>query len=455
MESVKCLAKYRNDMHLNWLYTIFYACYFRKRYKQSYLKLMNFLSESQYWSRDKMREFQDEQLADLTKIMERTEYYSQLLEDKQLESINASNIESLGFLSKEMLKRCPQKLQNGNINEYSVHKTSGTGGVPLQIRVSVNAEAYRTAGRKRFYQWWGIESSDRSVLIWGRSGYKSNKQSLMGRFEKLSNAVLNRVFYISVFDLSKDMFPFFIKKIRRYKPAYFRGYTSGIEQFADLCIEYGKDLIDLKIKGVIVTSEILSQNQRKKITSVFGCPVINEYGANDGGLIAFECPSGSMHIFEEAILLKSKPNGEVLLTDLHNYATPLINYELGDRIQFKEGYCSCGCRLKMIGEIEGRTGDLIQKSNGQVLNNAFFAYLMNDLDNIGYNDNLFKYKVIQKGKIFEFYYIKGKLFSSDVLIRIKEIMNSEIGEDIEIIFKEVREIKREESGKLRYFFRES
>ena len=54
----------------------------------------------------------------------------------------------------------------------------------------------------------------------------------------------------------------------------------------------------------------------------------------------------------------------VLLTDLHNHAMPLINYELGDRVILAEGNkCKCGRNLKIIEQIEGRQGDNIQKSD--------------------------------------------------------------------------------------------
>ena len=401
-----------------------------------------------------MREFQDKNLGILQKVAMGTDYYSQILKEKGLRNFNRENITELGYLSKEILKRYPERLHNPLIRHYNIYKTSGSSGDPIKLRVSLNAEAYRTAGRKRFYEWWAIHSLDRSVLIWGRSISRTGKSSMLRKFKILFHKVTDRVFSVNVFDLSTEDFPVLLKKIRRFNPRYFRGYTSGIEQFADLSIEYKTNLKDLKLKGVIVTSEILSEDQRIKIGSVFGCPVINEYGANDGGLIAFECPSGGMHIFEEALLLNTKSNGEVLLTDLHNHATPLINYELGDRLKLREDSCKCGRRLKIIDIIEGRTGDDIIKSNGQKLNNAFFDYIIRDLDNAGFHDCIKKHKVVQKGKTFDFYFVKGKLFSSEVINHIKSLMFSEIGEDIEINFNEVSEIKREESGKLRDFVRE-
>lgn len=433
------------------LFDFFYNIYFKKRYKQSYKPLRDLLSESQYWSPEKMHEYQNDQLSKLSVAMNETDHYLKLVSDKGLTSLKLDNVSLIGPLEKETVKRHPEKLTNNSVKHYNIHRTSGTGGDPLAIRVGLEAEAYRTAGRKRFYEWWGIKPRDRNVLIWGRSRNPDNNRSLLSGIE----TAFSTTYKISVFDLSIESFPGYFKKIQRYKPKFFRGYVSALEQFADLCKYFGSDLKDLKLKGAIVTSEVLSKDQREKIGSVFGCPVINEYGANDGGLMAFECPSGNLHIFEESILFNTKSDGEVLLTDLHNYATPLVNYELGDRIRFREGICPCGRSLKIIEEIEGRTEDSILKSNGQLLNNAFFTYIIRDLYNSGYDNAFLKYRVVQRDKEFDFFYIRGNNFSFQVLDKIKAIMLSEIGEDIKISFKEVDEIKREESGKLRSFVREN
>jgi phenylacetate-CoA ligase len=438
-------------MHFSLIYTLWYSYNFKKKFKQSFWKLNRLLSESQYWNKDKMKEYHDAKLAELQNISASTIFYSQNYKKSRLQKLTTDNLTELKPLTKEIIKKNPEILYNLAVNDYNVHSTSGSSGDPVKVRVSFNAEAYRRAGRMRYYEWWGIKPSDRNVLIWGRSIHINRDYSFLGRIKKLLN---KRNLNISVFDLSSESFPSLFKTITRFKPRFFRGYTSAIEQFADLCIDIKVNLKNLKLKGVIVTSEVLFEDQRKKIESVFGCPVINEYGAADGGLIAFECPHGNMHIFEEAILVNTTFDKDILLTDLHNYAMPLINYELGDRVHIAEGkQCRCGRSLKIIDKIEGRQGDYIHKSNGQWLSQYFFYYLFKDLDNEGFPDNIIKYKVIQIDNIFNLYYIKGSSFSEEVISHIRKKMYKKIGDKIEVNFIPVTIIEREKSGKIRFFHR--
>jgi len=443
----------KRPMLFNYIYSIWDSYMFRKKFGQSYWPLKNLLSESQYWTEDKMKDYQNNQLKELLEAVSVTTYYSNTIFDFGITNLTVDNITEFRSISKEKLKKGASDLQNPETKKYNIHSTSGSSGDPLRLRVSLNAEAYRRAGRKRYYNWWGINAYDRNVLIWGRSRHLGKNDTILYRAK---NFLIKKSLTISVFDLTSETFLDLVKKIKKFRPRFFRGYTSGIEHFADLCFEHKINLTEMKLKGVIVTSEVLFESQRKKIEEVFGCPVINEYGASDGGLIAFECPSGSMHIFEEAILINTTSSGNVLLTDLHNHAMPLINYELGDKVIIaKGGKCKCGRTLKLIERIEGRQGDFIQKSNGEKLSQYFFYYLIKDLDADGFPDCISKYKVIQKENVFDFCYVKGRAFSDKVILHIEHRMISTIGDDIKINFKPVPEIKREDSGKLRFFIRES
>ena len=58
-----------------------------------------------------------------------------------------------------------------------------------------------------------------------------------------------------------------------------------------------------------------------------------------------------------------KPDGRIVITDLHNLASPLIRYDIGDYAQVGEP-CSCGRGLMKLDRILGRQRNLIVKPNG-------------------------------------------------------------------------------------------
>jgi phenylacetate-CoA ligase len=47
-----------------------------------------------------------------------------------------------------------------------------------------------------------------------------------------------------------------------------------------------------------------------------------------------------------------------LLTNLANFAQPIVRYELGDRVRFAPEPCTCGSTLPVI-EVQGRSADVL------------------------------------------------------------------------------------------------
>jgi phenylacetate-CoA ligase len=91
---------------------------------------------------------------------------------------------------------------------------------------------------------------------------------------------------------------------------------------------------------VFVTSERLYDHQREVISRVFGAPVANGYGGRDAGFIAHACPSGSMHITAEDIVVEIVdehgnvlPHGTAARSSsptLQRSDFPFIRYRTGD-----------------------------------------------------------------------------------------------------------------------------
>jgi phenylacetate-CoA ligase len=74
--------------------------------------------------------------------------------------------------------------------------------------------------------------------------------------------------------------------------------------------------------------------------------------------------------------------GRILVTNLHNYAMPLIRYDIGDIGVLSNHYCSCGRGLPVLAKLQGRVTDIITTVSkgaisGLALNRPFreLAYL--------------------------------------------------------------------------------
>ena len=68
----------------------------------------------------------------------------------------------------------------------------------------------------------------------------------------------------------------------------------------------------LNLKMVKGTSEKIYERYQDEIKKAFGQKMISEYGAAETGIIAFECPSGNMHINMEGVIVE-EINEEIII----------------------------------------------------------------------------------------------------------------------------------------------
>jgi phenylacetate-CoA ligase len=129
------------------------------------------------------------------------------------------------------------------------------------------------------------------------------------------------------------------------------------------------------LREVRTVGETVSAALRARCREVLGVPVVDGYSSQEVGVIALECPvSGLYHLQSESLIVEvldaaGRPCsagsvGRVVVTDLHNFATPLIRYDLGDRAEVGPA-CSCGRGLPTLSRILGRERNLVALPNGE------------------------------------------------------------------------------------------
>jgi phenylacetate-CoA ligase len=106
---------------------------------------------------------------------------------------------------------------------------------------------------------------------------------------------------------------------------------------------------------------------RAQIQEGFGAPVYEIYGSVEFNLLGWQCPiSQAFHVCDDGLILEvlrdgtpvaEGERGEVVGTDLHSFAMPLIRYRLGDVVTKGSQTCSCGQPFSTIRSIQGRMID--------------------------------------------------------------------------------------------------
>ena len=128
-----------------------------------------------------------------------------------------------------------------------------------------------------------------------------------------------------------------------------------------------------RLTGIRTLSETVHPRLREAVRRVLGVPIQDMYTSQEGGIIATECPEeGSYHV-SETILLEvldaaGQPCGvgeigRIVVTDLANFATPLIRYEIGDYAE-AGAPCACGRGLPVIRRFLGRERNLVLLPDG-------------------------------------------------------------------------------------------
>lgn len=318
------------------------------------------LMESQQWTKARLHEHQLEGLRTLVKhAYVNCPYYRRKFDE--------SGFSPETIVSLDCLKRIPSttkeelissrgsiQIQNGTERLF-YSETSGSTGKPLVFYRNQDWDAWHRASVFRGYSWYGVQPWDRNGYLWGYNF--SFKRTIK---TKALDILQNR---FRLFSYKNEEIDHFIAKLGT--ASYLSGYSSMIYEVAKRINANKSSVPPLRLKMVKGTSEKIFDKYRDEIKAAFGVPITSEYGAAEAGIIAFECPSGSMHVNMETVIIE-EDNNEILVTNLVSKSFPIIRYKLGDYIRLdRDSQCACGMQHEIVREVLGRVGKVIYGVNNQ------------------------------------------------------------------------------------------
>ena len=161
-------------------------------------------------------------------------------------------------------------------------------------------------------------------------------------------------------------------------PQTILAYPSSLYEFARFIFENGlKPRWDLK--GIISSAEMLHSHHRDLAETIFSTKVYNRYGGREVGLIAMECEEGHLHINCRDLYLEiDSPDpytqpGDILITQLNNYAMPFIRYRIGDIGRLSDEPCPCGSPLPVLAELLGRSTATFRTRTSTLIHAGYFT----------------------------------------------------------------------------------
>tara|TARA_B100002051_G_scaffold275982_1_gene321863 strand:- start:1027 stop:2343 length:1317 start_codon:yes stop_codon:yes gene_type:complete len=336
-----------------------------------------------------------------------------------------------------------------------ISNTSGSSGRPFFFAKNKEAHAMDWALIKDRYSWHNLNLNSKQARFFGIP-----LESFSYIKEKMKDLLMNRKRF-SIYNLSDRILWKYFEQFKKIEFDYIYGYTNSLVLFARFLIKNNIVLKDIcpTISTCITTSEVVTAEDRLLINKGFGVKVINEYGASELGIIAFENIKDEWELSEEILYYetlnesgKNALSGNLILTDLDNLAMPFIRYNIGDIGIIKESHYP-NYKNKQLYKLLGRENDTIYLPSGKISPGFTLYYVSRSiLESTG----VLKEYLIRQTKINEFIFeiVTDDPLSHEQESIIKEKVEKYLEPGLNIIFKRMDTINRPASGKIKHFISE-
>jgi putative adenylate-forming enzyme len=159
-----------------------------------------------------------------------------------------------------------------------------------------------------------------------------------------------------------------IERLNAWQPEVLIAYASMMGNLAD---EQFAGRLQVRPRAVFTSSEVLTEQTRRRIVQAWGERLFNQYAATEVGSVAAECDHHrGMHLMEDLVIVevvdqnnRPVPPGvygdKLLITVLGSRTQPLIRYELSDSVRLATTPCPSGHPFALIDGIQGRVEDVL------------------------------------------------------------------------------------------------
>ena len=371
-------------------------------------------------------------------------------------SINTKNWNDLPVLNKQNLQKpLSERLSKGySIKNVYLNKTSGSSGTPFVFAKDKYCHALTWASNSMRFGWHGINFN----TSYQARFYGIPMDFIGNRKERLKDFFSNR-YRFPIFNLSDIVLERFLQKFQTKKFDYLNGYTSSIVLFAKFLEKKNIVLKDIcpTLKACFVTSEMLFESDKILLKKQLGIPVVNEYGASELDLIAFENPKGKWQINTETLFVEildennqPVPNGtegKIVITSLFNKAHPFIRYDIGDIGILDE---KSTLQKPILKKLIGRTNDIALLPSGKKSPGLTFYYVTKSIIE---DDGNVKEFIIKQTQIdtFEIEYVSEKELNTNQIDEIKTAIVHYLEPNLNFTFTRKTVLERTNRGKLKQF----
>jgi phenylacetate-CoA ligase len=378
-------------------------------------------------------------------------FYRDLVGKEKIE-----NWHDLPVLSKKDLQKpLTERLSKGySTKNCYINKTSGSSGTPFIFAKDKPCHALTWASIIYRFGWFGIDFN---------SSYQARFYGIpldfMGNLKERIKDFMSSRYRFSIFNLSDLELEKIVKRFQNRKFDYINGYTSSIVLFAKYLEQRNIVLKDLcpSLKVCMVTSEMLFESDKKLLEKQFGIPIVNEYGASELDLIAFQNTNNEWQVNAETLFVEildqnNQPvpkgtEGKIVVTSLYNKAHPFIRYEIGD-----VGILDPKITLQkpILQKLIGRTSDVAVLPSGKKSPGLTFYYVTKSIIE---DDGNVKEFIVRQTKIdsFEIDYVSTEVLTKQQIDAIEKAIATYLEPGLQFTYTRKEVLDRTKRGKLKQF----
>ncbi len=326
-----------------------------------------------------------------------------------------------------------------------IMSTSGSTGTPLQMVQDRRKAAFNTADSIFLESTAGYHIGDRMAFI--RVWVKNVRKSALQLFAE--NSIM-----MDSSSLSDEAMDEMLKVLKEKKVKMITGYSSALTELSNYIERKQLDTSGFSLHSIIPISETLAEPVREQLKRQFHCPVQQTYSNEENGIMGIQNRDDrSYHINSESYyyeILKLDSDepaedgelGRIVITDLTNYAFPIIRYDNGDTAVAHRVEKNGRFRLTLT-ELYGRRSDILYDTAGHAVTPYVITNNLWDAEGVG------QYQFIQTGQKEYELRLSGDRSVMKVDDMLKRIRPS-FGSDAVITVTYVDEIPVLASGKRKY-----
>lgn len=422
------------------------------------IALSDQLLHSQWWPAEQIEAAQARQLGVLLRhAVTHVPFYRDRLSNLVFDSDGSADIAQLRSLP--VLKRAELQVAGQEVHSRENparlggpidFTTSGSTGMPVRVRWNGLANTFVQVTTMRAFLWANADPAGKFTSLRAvamnpdGTSQEPRGQNWFPAIQCGENAAFNAALPVSQQ----------LKWLRKERPRYLLTYPSNARELA----RHARDnhiKID-SLESVFTFGESMVEGLAELLDEVFEASLFDRYSAREVGPIALKCPDGpGYHVMSETLCVEilredGSPaevgeTGRVVVTNLHNFAMPLIRYEIGDHAEVGPP-CPCGRGLPTLTNIRGRTRNMLTLPNGDKLWPRFNSDDLNQVAPVR------QFQLVQKSlSEIDVTLVVSRDVSGEEEGALTEMLRDRLSPEFSLKFNYVDEIPRSASGKYEDF----